>query len=106
MANRKTAIKLTKRLLDATRSPETGQIFLRDAEIPGFGVRLTKRGKTFFSCTNYPNCKFAVWARPVREACPRCSAPFVTERMARGKVTRQCIREDCGYRQEVAPTVA
>ena len=29
------------------------------------------------------------------------------ERIARaGKVTRQCIREECGYRQEVAPTVA
>ncbi len=68
--------------------------------------RRTKRGKTFFSCTNYPTCKFAVWARPVPEACPKCGAPFMTERMARGKVTRQCIREDCGYRQEVAPTVA
>jgi len=47
MANRKTAIKLTKRVLDATRCPETGQIFLRDADIPGFGVRLTRSGKTF-----------------------------------------------------------
>jgi integrase len=47
MANRKTAIKLTKRVLDATRCPDTGQIFLRDADIPGFGVRLTKSGKTF-----------------------------------------------------------
>ena len=23
-----------------------------------------------------------------------------------GKITRQCVREECGYRQEVAPTVA
>jgi integrase len=47
MANRKTAIKLTKRVIDATRSPASGQIFLRDADIPGFGVRLTKAGKVF-----------------------------------------------------------
>jgi integrase len=47
MANRKTAIKLTKRVIDATRSPETGQVFLRDADIPGFGVRLTKTTKVF-----------------------------------------------------------
>jgi integrase len=47
MANRKTALKLTKRTLDATHCPETGQVFLRDADLPGFGVRLTKSGKVF-----------------------------------------------------------
>jgi DNA topoisomerase-1 len=68
--------------------------------------RRTKRGKTFFSCTNYPTCKFALWARPVAEPCPRCGAAFVTERVARdGRITRTCIREDCGYKQEIAPTV-
>jgi len=68
--------------------------------------RRTKRGKTFFSCTNYPTCKFAMWTRPLREPCPRCGAPFTTERVARGgKITRSCIRPDCGYKQEIAPTV-
>jgi integrase len=47
MANRKTAIKLTKRVLDATRCPTKGREFLRDADLPGFGVRLTKRDKVF-----------------------------------------------------------
>ncbi len=68
--------------------------------------RRTRRGKTFFSCSQYPNCKFALWARPVSEPCPKCGAPFLTERYARGgKITRGCIREDCGYKQEIAPTV-
>ena len=31
---------------------------------------------------------------------------FLTERYARGgKVTRACIREECGYKQEILPTV-
>jgi len=56
--------------------------------------RRTRRGKTFFSCTNYPNCKFALWTRPLREPCPKCGAPFITERIGRGgKITRSCIRE-------------
>jgi DNA topoisomerase-1 len=68
--------------------------------------RRTRRGKTFFSCTNYPTCKFALWTRPVAEPCPACGAPFLTERMARGgKLTRQCIREGCGFKQEITPTV-
>ncbi len=68
--------------------------------------RRTRRGKAFYSCTNYPTCKFALWTRPVREPCPRCSAPFVTERVGRGgKITRTCVKEECGYKQEIAPTV-
>jgi DNA topoisomerase-1 len=71
-----------------------------------FVERRTRRGKTFFSCSNYPNCKFALWARPVNEPCPKCGAPFLTERYARGgRITRACIREECGYKQEIAPTV-
>jgi DNA topoisomerase-1 len=67
----------------------------------------TRKGKTFYACTNYPTCTFALWTRPVAEPCPKCAAPFLTERYARGgKITRQCFREECGYRQEVAPTVA
>ena len=47
MANRTTAIKLTKRLIDATACPIAGQRFLRDIEIPGFAVRLSPGAKTF-----------------------------------------------------------
>jgi len=68
--------------------------------------RRTRRGKTFYSCTKYPDCKFALWTRPLREPCPSCGAPFITERVARGgKITRSCIRQECGYKQEIAPTV-
>ena len=47
MANRKTALKLNKRVIDATPCPTMGQVFLRDKDIPGFGMRLTRSGKTF-----------------------------------------------------------
>ena len=41
------------------------------------------------------------------EPCPRCQAPFLTERIARGgKPLRTCVREGCGFRQEVETTVA
>jgi integrase len=47
MANRTTAVKLTKRLIDGTPYPTEGQCFLRDAELPGFAVRLSPGAKTF-----------------------------------------------------------
>jgi DNA topoisomerase-1 len=69
--------------------------------------RRSKRGRTFYGCSAYPECKFVVWQRPVSEPCPRCHATFVTERIARGgRPVRMCVREGCGFRQEVETTVA
>jgi DNA topoisomerase-1 len=68
--------------------------------------RRSKRGRAFYSCSNYPNCKFVVWHRPVADACPKCGAPFLTERMAKGrKMIRECIREQCGYKLEAEQAV-
>jgi integrase len=39
--------KLTKRLIDATPFPRTGQVFLRDDNLKGFALRLTPGSKTF-----------------------------------------------------------
>jgi DNA topoisomerase-1 len=69
--------------------------------------RRSKRGRTFYGCSAYPDCKFVVWQRPVAEPCPQCKATFLTERIARGgRPVRMCVREGCGFRQEVEPTVA
>lgn len=42
--------------------------------------RRTKKGKTFYSCNNYPDCKFATWNKPIAEICPKCGYPFLEER--------------------------
>ena len=69
--------------------------------------RRTRKGRTFYACTNYPQCTFSVWTRPIPEPCPKCAAPFLTERIARGgRTTRACVRDECGYKQEVGPAVA
>ena len=68
--------------------------------------RRSRRGKIFYGCSAYPNCKFVVWQRPVAEACPKCAAPFVTERATRGRLVRSCVRAGCDFRQEADLTVA
>src|SRR5262249_52955566 len=65
-----------------------------------------RRGKKFFSSMNYPTCQIALVRTAVPEPLPPRGAPLRTERIARGgKITRSCIREECGYKQEIAPTV-
>lgn len=40
-------MKLTKKIIDAARFPASGQVFLRDAELRGFAVRITPGAKAF-----------------------------------------------------------
>jgi DNA topoisomerase-1 len=68
--------------------------------------RRSKRGRNFYGCSAYPACKFVVWQRPIAEACPKCGASFLTERVARGRTVRSCVREGCDFRQEADLTVA
>ena len=69
--------------------------------------RRSRRGKIFYGCSAYPDCKFVLWNRPVAEPCPRCQAPFIVERFARGgRHWRACAQEACDWKSEVETTVA
>ncbi|MEW6569806.1 MAG: type I DNA topoisomerase [Nitrospirota bacterium] len=62
--------------------------------------RRLKRGRSFWSCRNYPQCKFAVWYRPVATQCPQCTADFLLEKTDKnGNVTRFCHNKECGYKE-------
>lgn len=64
----------------------------------------SRRGKTFYSCSRYPACAFALWDRPVPEPCPKCHAPFVVEKTTkRAGTSRRCLREECDYQEAVEP---
>jgi len=65
--------------------------------------KISRRGKIFYSCNRYPDCKFAIWDKPVDSPCPECDAPFVVEKTTkRAGTVRKCAREDCEYSESVA----
>jgi len=37
-------------------------------------VKRSKLGKIFYSCNQYPQCKFALWSKPTGEKCPECGS--------------------------------
>jgi integrase len=47
MASTSTRTKLTKRKIDAITLPKSGEVILRDQDLPGFAIRATKGAKTF-----------------------------------------------------------
>ncbi len=57
----------------------------------------TRRGKTFWGCSRYPDCDYASWYKPVDQKCPACSASFLVEKETkRHGRHRQC--PECKHR--------
>jgi len=62
------------------------------AKCPECGGELVQKrshkGRTFYSCANYPQCKFAVWQRPLLRPCPSCGGLLVEA----GKNKAKCVK--------------
>jgi ribosomal protein S27AE len=50
----------------------------------------------FYSCSNYPTCKFALWNKPIPAHCPNCGC-LVAE-AAKGQAGYVCTK--CAYTYE------
>jgi DNA topoisomerase-1 len=69
----------------------------------------TKKGRTFYSCANYPNCDFTSWSRPLPQPCPTCGG-LVTVAARNSVKCSQCdwkgAPEDLGAEPELAKASA
>ena len=69
--------------------------------------RKSKRGRVFYSCDQYPNCKNLLWQKPVPEACPQCDSPFLLERQTKREgLIRVCADKECDYKRVLDQTAA
>ena len=65
--------------------------------------RKSRYGKVFYSCSTYPECKYAVWNEPLNEACPQCNWPILTLKTTKRRGTEKvCPQKECGYAEPVA----
>jgi len=62
-------------------------------------VRRTKRGKIFYGCSNYPDCKFVSWDRPSGNSCPQCGS-FMVIKNNKGEKYEVCSNKECGYKAQ------
>ncbi|MCL2071626.1 MAG: type I DNA topoisomerase [Oscillospiraceae bacterium] len=58
-------------------------------------AKKSKKGKTFFACEDYTDCKFITWDSPVPERCPQCNCTLFKKIGKDKKV--YCAKQDCGY---------
>ena len=59
-------------------------------------IRRTRKGRTFYGCSEYPKCDFSLWQRPTGEVCKKCGSLLIYK--AKDKVA--CSNQQCGYTQE------
>ncbi len=64
-------------------------------------ARKTKKYKTFYGCSAFPDCRFMSWYRPTGESCPQCQAPLVDYKTKKKHEIR-CTNKDCSYAVPVA----
>lgn len=54
----------------------------------------TKKGVSFFGCSNYPNCNFMTWDAPSEEVCPHCGKSLFKRK---GNILYCPDTEGCGF---------
>ncbi|WKE65701.1 topoisomerase DNA-binding C4 zinc finger domain-containing protein [Gallaecimonas kandeliae] len=59
--------------------------------------RVNRFGKTFYSCDQYPHCKYVLNDPPVAQSCPKCGWGLMVKKTLRGKAVLQCPAKGCGH---------
>lgn len=62
--------------------------------------RMSKRGRKFYGCSNYPKCNFMSWNKPIEERCPICNGILVKKENKNGTII-QCLNKECSYKKKV-----
>ncbi|MGM9571347.1 MAG: type I DNA topoisomerase, partial [bacterium] len=62
----------------------------------------TKRGRKFYGCSNYPDCDYLTWNKPVAEPCPKCGSMMYEGKPKKGQAPfAYCGNEECNYRKNL-----
>ncbi|MFZ7133484.1 MAG: type I DNA topoisomerase [Eubacteriales bacterium] len=62
-------------------------------------ARKTKKGRSFYGCSNYPQCDFVSWDKPLQDKCPQCGEMLLQKGYGK-KVKIYCSNENCSYTGE------
>ncbi len=62
--------------------------------------RKTRRRRSFYGCSRYPECDFMTWDKPASKVCPLCGS-IAAEKTVERKRHLICLKESCGYRKSL-----
>jgi len=62
-------------------------------------LRKTRKRRSFYGCSNYPECDFASWHKPIKERCPKCGELLVAKKSRGKKKVVECTNKECDYKK-------
>ena len=90
--------KYTRSLAEPQKAVSTGVVCPNEDCKGEIMVKKSRRGKTFYGCSEYPKCDYALWNKPVDSPCPECKAPFVIEKRTKKKGPHlTCVNQSCKF---------
>lgn len=63
--------------------------------------KISKKGKPYYTCSGYPDCKFLSWDVPAPYFCPDCKGVMKVVKDKEGNVKYVCINRECGRVEEI-----
>jgi len=58
----------------------------------------TKKGRTFYGCSNYPKCSFLTWNKPINKKCSKCNHILVLSKNKKSGFYYKCSNSACDYK--------
>lgn len=59
-------------------------------------MRKSKKKKVFYGCSNYPDCDFVAWNKPVEESCEVCGS-YMYEKYSKSGTKIVCSNKECKH---------
>jgi DNA topoisomerase-1 len=61
-------------------------------------AKKSKKGRTFYGCEDYADCKYMTWDTPIPDKCPQCDCTLFKKTGKDKKI--HCAKEGCGYEKD------
>lgn len=62
--------------------------------------RKSKKGRLFYGCNKFPDCRFVSWNQPVNEKCPKCDSLLVIKRTKK-ETKLVCPNKECSFEKSM-----
>ena len=90
------------RYIESLNKPQETGVTCPECKVGELIGRKNRFGSVFYSCNQYPKCKYAIPNPPLAEPCPQCAWPILTLKTTKRWGTEKvCPQKECDYKISV-----
>lgn len=90
------------KFIESMEKPEDTGVHCPECKKGTLVKRKSRYGTFFYSCNEYPSCKYSVKNPPLTEACPQCEWPVLTLKTTKRRgAEKVCPQKTCDFCEQV-----